>query len=135
MKKFLSLLLALAVCISLVACNGKKTKEDLLSEAIVLSPEQLINEKFDNPARAKKEYHDKIVKMTGEIFDIDDDYIAIGFKRNGIPSTSIYVLLDSNSIAELEKNTEITIVGKMSVDGSGSGFTNAPCILDAYLVE
>ena len=132
MKKFLSLLLALVMCISLVACTGAKTKEDLLSEAMVLSPEQLINERFDNPARAKKEYHDKIVIMTGEIFDIDDDYVEIGFRDN---APSIYVLLDSDSIAELERNTEITVVGKMSVDGSGSGFTDAPCVLDAYLVE
>ena len=126
MKKFLSLLLALVMCISLVACGGGKTKEELLSEAIVLSPKQLIDEKFDNSARAKKEYQDKIVKMTGEIFDIDDNYVAIGFRYNGVKSTSIYVLLDSDSIAELEKNTEITVVGKMSVDGSGSGFTNPP---------
>ena len=113
MKKALSLILALVLCLSLCAC-GKSTaitKEGMLESAETTDLNTITTVTNDNLAKATQKYCNKTLKVTGFIIDIEADHIRLACDAiYGRPGMDVY--LPSEEIAELSQNQLITVVGK-----------------------
>ena len=143
MKKAISLLLTLILCLSLCACGdtAKMTKEDMLAVAEEVNAKQ-INDDYDNQARAKQLYCGKTLKITGKVEEIHEDYILLGgATENYCPA--VWVYLSTDDLVLLEQGQQITIVGQTETElrkaadfwamlGAESDFLE---MKQAYLVE
>ncbi len=144
MKKALSLILALTLCLSLCACGGnaedethkqtEETKETLSNEDIwnsaeSITAEQLWNAIGGNAAKAET-YVGKTLKITGTVIEIEKDncYImshenentTINHFEDGVKfdcEFGIRVYLKAEELAELNVGNVITFAGV--VDSTG----------------
>ncbi len=117
MKKVISLILALVLCLSLCACGGNGTsnntmsKEDMLAAAEVVTPSQITQDTNSNIAKAKQLYCGKVLEVTGRVASVKENYVEVGVdsKANG---TVIDVYLPIEELVLLASGQKITIVGK-----------------------
>lgn len=119
MKKALSLVLALVLCLSLCACSSnndnskdkKMSKEEMLASAQAVTAQQIAAES-QNIAKAKQLYCGKIIELTGFIFQIEADFVAVstGGTYSGI-LTDVY--LPAEELVHLEPGQKIVVVGLM----------------------
>lgn len=125
MKRLISLFLAIMMCIALAACaNASETdnssteaeskenilsKEELLESAIEVKALDINNLTIEDVNKAKEEYCDKTLKMTGPIERIEEEYIEIGYH-----DCAIKVYLSSEEISMLEEGQQVTVVGQTS---------------------
>lgn len=136
MKKALSLILALVLCLSLYACgdgienatpestnpestNSETTapeatamsKEDMLAIAEVVSPVQIKKDTNSNIAKAKQLYCGKVLEVTGVVAAIKENYVEIGVDTS-VAGAVIDVYLPTEELLLLKSRQKITIVGK-----------------------
>ena len=143
MKKTVSLLLALVICLSLCACGGGNespettipeepvmTKDEMLEQATEVTAAEINNAFFDNSSSAQGAYCNQILKVTGQITRIAEDHIVLG---TGVYVVDVY--LPMTEIAALQINQQVTIVGQtadtIEKDSSGTFHCKMPT---AYLV-
>ncbi len=118
MKKAISLLLALVMCLSLCACGGGNsdapettevpveetamTKEEMLAQASAWDATAFEEAMASNPLNAKEEYVGKIYTHTLSVQTITEEYFSAG-------SYKLYAPIDE--LKKLATDQSITIVG------------------------
>ena len=135
MKRILTLLMIFVMILELCACSNAKEKMLLESEEVDLA--QVHQEYRENAVRAKKLYEGKVVKCTVEVERIT----AYGLVETLIPKDkngNMYLPVDvyfkdDNDVVTLNKNDEITVVGKLHI--VGDLYIYSTSIRDAYLVS
>jgi len=114
MKKALSLILALVMCLSLCACGSEDKKDNVKStptqEELMASIETFNLTKFrkdctDNLLRAKETYIGKVYKISGFIAEIKEDCCVF--------DSSVVVPLSKDTITRLSVGDCITVVGRV----------------------
>ena len=123
MKKAISLLLALVLCLSLCACGDEKqdvtesleaertqlpTLDELLSTAISVNIDSFLKECNENYPKACLNYEGKICVFEGCITEIEKDHIRLGCKY-----LYLNVYLPIEQIVELQTYQYIQIVGTL----------------------
>ena len=151
MKKTISLLLALVMCLSLCACGGGNdtpdtivtnapeeavpTKEELLAQALAVDYTTINNDSFDNLAKAKSLYCNATLKLDGVVCEIKEDHVRIG---NGM-SWGVSVYLPVEELIDLEKWQRIVVVGKTTdeiiEEANFTGTLSLYQMPEAYLVD
>lgn len=114
MKKLISILLALIICISLCACGSSMTKEEMFSQAEEINPSDIISTLEENLVKGKETYDGKVVKFTDFLVsDIEDWGFESYYKVNYTLTTSVY--LSKEDILNLKTNDCVTVVGVLKV--------------------
>lgn len=151
MKKAISLLLALVLCLSLCACGGGNdtpdtidtnapeeavpTKEELLAQALTVDYTTINNDSFENLAKAKSLYCNATLKLDGTIYEIKEDHVRIG---NGL-TWGVSVYLPTEDLIALEKWQRIVVVGKTTdeiiEEANHTGTLSLYQMPTAYLVD
>lgn len=115
MKKTISLLLALVLCLSVCACGGEDNKENNRSvptqEELLASVETFNLTKFredcnDNLLRAKDTYIGKVYKISGFVSEIKEDCCVF--------DSDIVVPLSKDVLMSLSIGDCISVVGRVS---------------------
>lgn len=121
MKKLIALLLAAVMSLSLVACGGGEgkqseaseetamTMEELLEDAISTDMSTLENAAYENKVKAKQDYCDKPIIVSGTALKVEDDHVII---CDGQVCLDAYLTVDD--LAEIETGSEIKVVGIIS---------------------
>ena len=115
MKKTLSLLLALVMCLSLCACRGgKDTPEtteatDLPADAIKIDMDTFFKECSSNIVKVSNDYEGKTCIIEGFISEIEKDHIALYYG----PYFHVNVFLPVEQIIELQSNQYVEFVGTL----------------------
>lgn len=107
MKKLFSLLLVFAMILSLGAC-GKKSKEEMIAQAENVTATEIDIASFENLAKAKQAYCNKIITVKGAIKSIEENYVVLG--TGGIYCIDVY--LSTDEIVMLEVGQYISVVGE-----------------------
>ena len=128
MKRVLSLLLALVMCLSLCACGGGNdtpettvpettvpepmvlSKDEMLAAAEVVTLSQIEIDINSNILKAKQLYCDKVLKVTGIVVSVQEDYVEVGIDTS-VDGVVIDVHLPIEELLLLEKRQAVTIVG------------------------
>ena len=151
MKKALSLILALVLCLSLCACGGGNdtpdttdtkapeeavpTKEELLAQALAVDYTTINNDSFENLAKAKSLYCNATLKLDGTIYEIKEDHVRIG---NGL-TWGVSVYLPTEDLIALEKWQRIVVVGNTTdeiiEETNHTGTLSLYQMPEAYLVD
>lgn len=116
MKKILAMVCAVAACLSLVACGGsgtgtvksKMSKEEMMTQAVEADATDINNESFENVARAKQNYCNKILKLKGTIQSIEEDHIQLGCNSTYV----IDVYLPMEELVTLDDGQQVVVVGQ-----------------------
>ena len=142
MKKALSLILVLVLCVGLCACNkpGEETegmtKDKMITSATILKCGQLHEDYNENIVNANEKYIGKAFKVTGWIFDISVDHISLTPLVPGVDGTTFEgcsVYLENEDLKKVKKGEIITVVGEISAYHSSNMF--AIEMRNAYLVD
>jgi len=107
MKKAISLILALVMCLSLCACGGP-SREEMLATAQEVSVNDLSNAFYDNKARAEANYIGKPLKITGKVHSIEADHFI--FRSTG-GQYGVNVYLSKEELMGINKGDTITVIG------------------------
>ncbi len=112
MKKFIALLLAAVMCLSLVACGkseAAKTKEEMLAIAEEYRSSDIQNDSIENIVKAKQKYCNKTLLLSGMVRNIEEDHIELApiYSSNYI----IDVYLSIDDLVLLEQGQSVTVVG------------------------
>ena len=155
MKRTISLLLALVLCLSLCACGGSNsdtpeateatapeikvmTKEEMLEQAVAVDQTAINNVSFENIVKAKSLYCNAVLLLEGTIFEIKEDHIEVG-----ISDWLVDVYLPIEDMINLRNQQKILVVGQTNdtieettwtYDGY-SGTTHHYSMPNAYLVQ
>ena len=145
MKRFIALLLATIMCLTLAACGTDEAKEnesvsneDILSSAEEITAEQLWSDIGGNAAKAET-YVGKALKITGTVIEIEKDncYImshanensTINHFEDGVQFDAefgIRAYLGAERLAELNIGDVITFTGVLDSTGNEEyGIANA----------
>lgn len=165
MKKTITILLALVMVLSLAACGGgsqptstpapaataeptpeptpepteepKATKEDLLAEAEKADMVDLQNAVYDNKVKAKQDYCNTPIAVTGKAIKIEDNYVIICDSQ-----VCLDAYLSIDDLVKIETQNTITVVGiisditELEMEWGGSNFKSPHYIMDyGYLVD
>ena len=126
MKKALSLLLALVMCLSLCACGGgndtpktteapteateaQLSKEELIANAIKTDVMTLQSAAGANRLKAKQDYCNKPIIVTGKAISVNEEYVRICDSQ-----ASVYAYLAVDELMEVTTGKNITVVGIIS---------------------
>ena len=126
MKKFIALLLAAIMCLSLCACGGgndapeapvettapeevKMSKDEMLAVAEEYTATDIQNDSIDNIARAKMKYCNKTILLSGTVRNIQEDYIELSASYAANYMIDVYLPLEE--LVLLEQGQYITVVG------------------------
>ena len=151
MKKAISLLLVLVMCLSLCACGDGNdtpdttdtktpeeavpTKEELLAQAMAVDYTTINNDSFENLAKAKSLYCNATLKLDGTVYEIKSDHVRIG---NGL-TWGVSVYLPTEDLIALEKWQRIVVVGKTTdeiiEEANHAGTLSLYQMPEAYLVD
>ncbi len=136
MKKTLSLILALVLCLSLCACGGghnpsettdptkaTMTQEEMLAQAQDITLGEILSEIENNEVRAEELYEGKIVKI--ENFKVEEiksynDFAQINWTYWGGANSVIIVhaKISKNDAALLSTGDLVTVVGEFDITSS-----------------
>ena len=108
MKKALSLILALVLCLSLYACGEKEskpTKEQLLASAVDINTITFFDDCTSNLERAKEKHKGQIYKFSVVVQEINEDSITAGY---------LVFPLDRETLLTLSVDDCIEVVGRVS---------------------
>lgn len=131
MKKALSLILALVLCLSLCACGGDGnkttkpestapettapettlTKEEMIASAEKTNSAKITSDTSENLVKAKQLYCDRVLEVTGFVLSIEEDHIKVGADRY-VGTTVIDVYLPVDDLVLLSNKQVVTVVGK-----------------------
>lgn len=155
MKKLITLLLALTMALSLCACGSNDStskNDDTVAEETIVSKEDLMAEigedepvdmmtlqkaVLKNKVKAKQDYFDRPIAVSGKIRKIEEDYVCI---MGG--EVLLHAYIPTEDLVNLENGNDITVVGIISdiqdldtVIPSGT-VVMPHCIMDvAYLAD
>ena len=127
MKKTISLLLALVMCLSLCACGGGNsdtpdtsntaettapevktmTKEEMLEQAVTVDKTTIQNDTIENIVKAKSMYCNAVLLLEGNVSEIKQDHIVFGNS-----DFSIDVYLPEEDLINLRSGQKIVVVGQ-----------------------
>ena len=137
MKKIISLLLTLTMCITICACSNEKvaTKEELAATAEVVKIEDILYEIEINEARAKNTYNGKLVKIENYLVEDIYSYENHAELKNiywGGPNSvlNISAKVSNEDAMSINNGETVTIVG--TIDIGLSTFMN---LNDAFIVR
>ena len=154
MKKVISLLLALVMCLSLCACGGDNdtpeatetpteateeqlSKEDLIANAITTDITTLQTAVYQNEVKAKQDYCGKPIIVSGKAIRVEDDHVEICDSQ-----VSLDAYLSIDELVKISTQTNITVVGIISdiqdveSNWGGINYTFPHYIMEvAYLIE
>ena len=138
MKKLLSVIMVLALCLSLGACSGGQPgKEELLADAIKTDMMTLQKAAVSNRLKAEQDYCNKPIMVSGKVNSIKEDYVRICDSQ-----VSVRAYLSVDDMVKVESGETITVVGVISdiqdfdETIAGTTWSFASYIMDvAYLVE
>lgn len=135
MKKTVSLILALMMCLSLCACGGP-SREEMLEQAVKLDRTELLETMTENAERAKKEYNGKIVELKDVpvYFELGGkklrtDY-RIPLKPAGFTTLSIKIELSEDEMLTVSEGDCISVVGVLEVKSEYDAVLN-----NAFLIK
>lgn len=124
MKKYVALVLALMLCLSLCACGGDNdtptnktamTREDMLSSANSFDYSTFSENAAENTIRAEETYVGNIYEISGFVDKINDDSCILKvLSSSGILEGFINVPLSRDELLMLNTNERITVVGEIS---------------------
>lgn len=133
MKKVLSAILALVICLSLCACGGEDnnspnttdapegarvaSKEEMLASASEFSCTNYLKEYKDNPVRAEQNYVGQVVKFVGCVDSISAKSVVVlpmNEAYNFSADCKIKVALSTDEIMLLSTGDKIAIVGEVA---------------------
>lgn len=136
MKKALSILLVLVMCLSLGACGGSNdapkteaptettapeetvmSKDEMLASAVPLEMYEINNASVENIAKAKMDYCNKILQVNGQITQITEEYIVIS---SGDYAIDVYLPLEE--LITLTLYQQVIIVGETTDEIVKAGF-------------
>lgn len=112
MKKIIFLLLTFIMCISLCACVGKKSPEEILEQSQELNWETIEKSISDNKAKAIEDYENKLFNYTASVMNVEEKYCIVSeLKSSTSPLVKVY--MDNESLCEIHKGDLITIIGSL----------------------
>lgn len=134
MKKLVlfALVTAAALALCLVGCsNTQSVAGGSAADAIEINWNDIRSEALDNAAKVKQEYDGKTVKYTAKVYEIKADHLTMSSKEDsGLPRDAIRVYLPTDELANVNRGSTITIIGKLDIDNGGYGK-----ITDASIAE
>lgn len=125
MKKLFTLLLAVLMTVSMVACGDKTTQDnsssdtqehtldDLLADAVELDGNTFFQEYQSNKVKLSSQYEGKSCLVAGTIDAIENDHIVVVDSN-----LKVNVYIPTDEIIELEKNQYVEVVGILENIGS-----------------
>ena len=126
MKKAISLILVLMMCLSLCACG--KSRSAMLNEAKTLNWSAAHKVLRSNGAKFDLEYAGKAWKYTGTVLRVYSSYCDMASEKyNGSFVNTLTVCMDTEDLAKISPGNMITVVGIMD--------KNRARLTDAFLVE
>lgn len=155
MKKGLSLLLALVMCLSLCACGGgndiPKTTEATAPEEVKMSKDEMLNIAIpinldmigrafeDNKVNAQETYFNRYYTIVGEVYAIEVDHVIIRpisavFGGGAFSVSKCTVKLSTDEIKTLSREDVIEVCGKLTDFEAGYQVYNLT-IEDAFFVS
>lgn len=137
MKKAISLILALVMCLSLCACGDSKnlekadattatnatttaamTKDEMINAAAALDCAAILSDYENNPINAKENHTGKVFSFDGYVEEITSTSATIipmvTPHKYGTASVALYLTLDADDIKKLSTNSVLTFVGQVS---------------------
>lgn len=108
MKKALSLIFALLLCMSLCACSSRNRVKKQVSSAPYISLLSYRIMREENEAKAEAEYNGNIYRYTGIITEINSTYCVAGTYEG---SYEIYIYLEQEDLVKLNKGESYTFAG------------------------
>ena len=133
MKKALSLILALVLCLSMCACGEKEmTKEEMVKTATVISADEMNADIGGNKAKAKT-YIDGVYIITGRVSEIEEEYCIVRARKADHTKIvyahhdgwgefdaefELHVYLPLEDLANVEFASDISFVGMITEIGS-----------------
>ncbi len=131
MKKVISLIMALVLCLPLCACSArnKMTKEEMLSAARDFDYAAFSKSIEENKLRAEEAYVGNIYKIDGFIKTINKNSCTLSFLSSiGTLEGDVTVPLSRDELKKLNVNERITVVGDIrkiyTVGNKGNNFVN-----------
>ena len=112
MKKILTVVLSVIICISFSSC-GKESKDDMLKKATKTTNQQLGDELHENVARAKEKYVGKYFSVTGLVANIHEDHIDICAGADNVEYGLLSAYLPKDELISVQKSSLITVIGKI----------------------
>ena len=112
MKRIFSLLLVLAMALSLCACGDKKSPQKMLEQSQELNWETIEKAISDNKAKATEDYETKLFNYTASVMKIEETYCMVSELKN-TSSPLVKVFLDKETLCKIKKGNLIKIVGTL----------------------
>lgn len=130
LKRLFLLPVAASVALSIGACSGVPSEEDMVAQAVDLDWRTVVDERLENEARAIGEWDGKIVRYDCKVWDVGADSAEVYSETsNGYPLDSIDVTFASeDDLLAIERGARITVVGELDIEGIDK-------IINAYLVS
>lgn len=129
MKKTVALILALMMCLSLCACGGP-SREEMLEQAVKLDLAELLETMTANAERAKKEYNDKVFKLSNVHAKLSGGSLEVGYYVPGFNSLYIEIKLSEDEMLMISNGERISVVGILEIKGQSRAVLN-----NAYLIK
>lgn len=121
MKKALSLILALVLCLSLCACGEKDTtsNEDVLKKAVAIDLNAIGMAFENNKVNAQDTYYNKYYTIVGSVSKIESDEVIINpisavFGQKFSAASRCNVKLPIDEIKKLSTSDVIKVCGKLT---------------------
>ena len=121
MKKALSLILALVLCLSLCACGEKDTtsNEDILKKAVAIDLNAIGMAFENNKVNAQDTYYNKYYTIVGSVSKIESDEVIINpinavFGKKFSTVSQCNVKLPIDEIKKLSTSDVIKVCGKLT---------------------
>lgn len=116
MKRIITLLLTVAMCIALCACggNGGMSKEKMLEIAQELDIADISTTFSQNEARAKETYVGNTYTVSGYIENITSDYCVIEKKGPSTTNYELRVYLSKDDLVKVNTGEKILVVGEIT---------------------
>ena len=136
MKKIISLVLVVGMCLLLFACKKEDTNDEAkAATAPVLDLDAYKAAKKEDPEQAADEYEGQLYRFTGTVIKINDDYCVLGYEQfNPIFDMhqtyyEMKIYLNKKALNKLEIGSEYTFAGRLE---AGKDY---PILQDAILIE
>lgn len=137
MKKFISMILVLILCLSIAGCGSELSKEELLQQATSIQWYTINDEYQANPIRARSMFEGNAYKFSGRLDAfLSGNRIVIRPERSA-DLFSIIIKVSESQIMELSIDQEITVIGIVETLGSQHN-TTAGCgvvLKNAYILS
>ena len=138
-KKSVSLLVAVVLSLSLVACGStgesetkpqgevqteysqtetevetKLSKEEMIAQAEEVKASAMNNDCMSNVAKAKQTYCDKVIKTSAYVYTVNEDHVVLACSKESGAQVCIAVYLSNEDLVNVESSSVITVVGTIS---------------------